>query len=55
MTQFLLQCKCYWYGTLAAWFTAAESVLGSNATADVVGEDAPRTSSSRFKKLIALL
>jgi hypothetical protein len=61
----LLQRKWYWYGTLAAWFTAADFIPGSHDTADVVGEDAAilvaiascssRTSSSRFKKLIDLL
>jgi hypothetical protein len=61
----LLQRKWYWYGTLAAWFTAADFVTSSHDTADVVGEDAAilvaaascssRTFSSRFKKVIALL
>jgi hypothetical protein len=34
---------------------AADFVPGSNSAADGFGEDAARTSSSRFKRLIALL
>jgi hypothetical protein len=39
LPSFLLQRKWYWYGTLTAWFTVAESVPGSHGAADLVRED----------------